>query len=87
MIVLKITKTINQTKKLWTGKKLLISNSLKRKAIEDISSKPFKLLHSELQRENVNTLTLSDTALIKRNIRNIRSTAHTNLPKTVIKMY
>jgi len=71
-------KTLNRQK---------ISNSLKRKAVEDISSKPSKLLHSELQRENVNTLTLSDTALIKRNIRNIRSTVHPNLPKTVIETH
>ena len=71
-------KTLNRQK---------LSNSLKRKAVEDISSKPFKLLHSELQRENVNTLTLSDTTLIKRNIRNIRSTIHHNLPKTVIETH
>jgi len=63
-----------------------ISNGLKRKAVEDISSKPSKLLHSELLRENVNTLTLSDT-VIKRNIRNIRSTVHPNLSKTVIETH
>jgi len=65
----------------------IISNSLKREAVEDISSKPSKLLHSKLQRENVDTLTLSDTALIKRNTRNIRSTVLINLPKTVIKTH
>jgi hypothetical protein len=49
-----------------------ISNGLKRKAVKDIISKPSKLLHSEIQKEDINTLTLSDTALIKRNIQNIR---------------
>jgi hypothetical protein len=42
-----------------------ISNSLKRKAVEDISSKPSKLLHCELQRENVNTLTCQIRLLLK----------------------
>ncbi|KAE9533276.1 hypothetical protein AGLY_009317, partial [Aphis glycines] len=41
------------------------SNSLKRKAITDVSERPSKLFHTQLKKENVPTLTLTDVTYIK----------------------
>lgn len=40
------------------------SNSLKRKAITDISERPSKLFHTQLKEENVPTLTITDITYI-----------------------
>lgn len=57
-----------------------ISNNLKRKAIEDISQRPSKLVHKELRKFDVATLTTSDINLIKRNVRNERAKLYPKLP-------
>jgi len=60
-----------------------ISNSLKRKAIEDISSKPLKLLHVEFKNKDVETITTSDVTLIKRNIRYARTSVQPKLQNCI----
>jgi len=64
-----------------------ISNSLKRKAIDDISSKPSKLLQVELKKNDVETIITSDVALIKRNIRYARTSVHPKLPKSLSELH
>jgi len=59
-----------------------LSNNLKRKAIEEISVLLSKLICRELKNSDINSLTLNDTSLIKRNIRNTRLSVHPNIPKT-----
>lgn len=66
-------KTINRQK---------LENSLKRKAIQDISSKPSKLVHEELKEGDVETLSSGDVELVKRVIRRARRSVHPNLPKS-----
>lgn len=60
-----------------------LSNNLKRKAVEEISVLPSKLICRELKISDINTLTLNDTSLIKRNIRNARLSIHPNIPKNI----
>lgn len=59
-----------------------LSNTLKRKAVEDITCKPAKLLHSELKNGDMDSLTNNDMDLIRRNIHYARSRAHGLLPKS-----
>lgn len=63
-------------------KRQMLSNSLKRKATEDIYAKPSKLLRSELQISDVSTLTNKDVKLIRQNICYSRSKVHPKLPKS-----
>lgn len=46
----------------------IMSNSLKRKALVDISCKPSKLIRSELKQGDIPTLTYNDLSLIRHNI-------------------
>uniref|UniRef100_A0A146MFT3 BESS domain-containing protein n=1 Tax=Lygus hesperus TaxID=30085 RepID=A0A146MFT3_LYGHE len=57
-----------------------MSNSLKRKAIDDICSRPSKIVQRELQSAEVTTLQLSDIENIKQNIRRERRKKFHNLP-------
>lgn len=59
-----------------------LSNSLKRKAIEDICTRPSKLVSKELGASDIPNLTERDFQLTCRNIRRARRSAHANLPKT-----
>jgi len=58
------------------------NSALKRKAILDISTKPAKLIHTEIRKSDLPLLTLSDVTIIKRNIRNSRNSIHPKLPKS-----
>lgn len=60
-----------------------LSNNLKRKAVEEISVFPSKLICREFKNSDINSLTLNDTSLIKRNIRNARLSVHPNIPKNI----
>ena len=57
------------------------SNSLKRKAIKDVSEWPSKLFHRQLKEENVSTITLTDVTYIKNNMHYARRTSYPQLPK------
>jgi len=54
---------------------------LKRKAIEDISCKPLKLIRSELKKGDVSALTTNDLSLIRHNVHRVRLFVHPPLPK------
>lgn len=59
------------------------SNSLKRKAISDVSERPSKLFHTQLKEENVPTLTLTDVTYIKNNMHYARRTSYPQLPNNI----
>lgn len=60
-----------------------ISNAVKRKAIDDISVRPSKILHNEFKNGDILTLTTNDVILIKQNIHYARSLFHPKLPKSI----
>lgn len=47
----------------------------------------FEVDHPHILNDYIPSNTMSDTALIKRNIRNIRSTIYRSLPKNVIETH
>ena len=59
-----------------------ISNCLKRKAIEDPSERPLKILQIELKKGDVNTLTADDLNLIRKNLNYARRSVF-YIPKTI----
>jgi len=65
----------------------ILSNSLKRKAIEDISCKPSKFIRSELKKADVSTLTTNDLSLIRHNVHRARSFVHPPLPKCIKELH
>ena len=60
-----------------------ISNAVKRKAVDDISARPSKILHNEFKNGDISTLTTNDVTLIKQNIHYARSLLHPKLPKSI----
>lgn len=52
-------------------------------AVRYIDILPSKLLCRELKTYDINGLTLRDTTLVKRNIRNDRLSVHPNVPKNI----
>lgn len=60
-----------------------LSGALKRKATEDISTRPSKLIHRALRDGDLDVLTSRDLSLIKRNIHNARSSVYPTLPKSM----
>jgi len=54
-----------------------MSNSLKKKALIDISCKPSKLIRLELKQGGILTLTNNDLSLIRHNIHRTRLSVHT----------
>lgn len=46
-----------------------------------------KIIHSELQNANIETLTSQDTKLIKRNLRNVRTSILPKLPSTLCELH
>jgi hypothetical protein len=60
-----------------------LSNSLKRKATEDICEKPSKLLHRELHSKHVDTLTVTNVNLIRKNIHNARKHILPQIPTSI----
>jgi len=49
-------------------------------------SEIFQVDHPHILNDNIPSNTMSDTAVIKKNIRNVRSTVHPDLPKNVIEI-
>ncbi|CAH1114822.1 unnamed protein product [Psylliodes chrysocephalus] len=59
-----------------------VSNSLKRKASEDLSEIPLKFIHRELRKGDVETLTNCDVKCIRNNIYHSRRSFLPKLPTT-----
>ncbi|KAE9521590.1 hypothetical protein AGLY_018020 [Aphis glycines] len=57
----------------------ILSNNLKRKALEQLSERPAKLFHDEMKKCNVSTLTSSDVTYIKNNMNHARNSIHPKL--------
>lgn len=64
-----------------------LSNSLKRKAFEDVFAKPSKLIRKELKHGDVINLTNNYLPLIRHNIHRARSTIHPSVPKSAIETH
>lgn len=60
-----------------------LNNTLKRKAVDDISSRPSKIIHSELRQHSSSQLTIQDVNLIRKNINHARLSIFPKLPKTI----
>jgi hypothetical protein len=60
-----------------------LNNSVKGKAIEDVCERPRKLIHKELQSQDLNTLTFKDIQNIRRNIHIARSSQLPPLPTNI----
>jgi hypothetical protein len=61
----------------------ILNNSLKRKAMEDFSKRPRKLIHKELQSQYVDTLTYKDIRNISMNMHKARSSKLLPLPTNI----
>jgi hypothetical protein len=61
----------------------ILNNSVKRKAMEDFSETPRKLIHKELQSQYVDTLTYKEITNISRNIHKARSSQPLPLPTDI----
>jgi len=61
-----------------------MSNVLKRKAIDNVSDRPCKLIHNELRKEDVETLTFYDVSRIRDNVYQARSHF---LPKSILDVH
>ncbi|CAH1115248.1 unnamed protein product [Psylliodes chrysocephalus] len=59
-----------------------VSNSLKRKASEDLSERPLKFIHRELRKGDGETLTNCDVTCIRNNIYHSRRSFLPKLPTT-----
>lgn len=59
-----------------------ISNTLKRKAIEDMSIRSSKLICQELRNDNSESLSVHDLKRIRQNISHAKTSHSQNLPKT-----
>jgi len=59
-----------------------ISNSAKRKGLEDICQRPSKILHRKLKNYDLN-LTHNDCNLIRKNIYNARKAIQPKIPKNI----
>lgn len=71
----------SESLQIFNRKKL--SNDLKRKAMDDISEKPSHLINTELQINHVDTLTVGDTSLIRKNVYNARKAILPNIPSSI----
>lgn len=58
----------------------IVSNSLKQKAVEDICTRPAKLIASKLREGDVSTLTTTDIAFIRHNMHRAHLVKHPKLP-------
>lgn len=60
-----------------------LSNSVKRKAIEDICERPAKILHQQLRTCDVDTITVTDVNLIRKCMYNGRRSVIPKIPQNV----
>ncbi|XP_050503874.1 uncharacterized protein LOC126882824 [Diabrotica virgifera virgifera] len=61
----------------------MLSNSLKRKAVEDVGERPIKILQKELRNGDISTLTTKDVALVRKNMYNARRSLLPKLSKSM----
>jgi hypothetical protein len=61
----------------------ILNNSVKRKAMEDLCERPRKLIHKDLQSQDLNILTCKDIQSIRRNIHKARSSQLPPLPTNI----
>lgn len=64
-----------------------MSNCLKRKAVDDPSDRPSKILHKELKKGDINTLTIDDVRKIRNNMNYARRKAFPKLPDTIYSLH
>lgn len=64
-----------------------MSNSLKRKALVDISCKPSKLIRSESKQSDIPTLTNNNLSLIRHNIHRPHLSVHPPLPSCIEELH
>jgi len=64
-----------------------LNSNLKRKAVDDIFTRPSKIIHSELKNADVESLTTQDVKLIKRNLHNARASILPKLPATILELH
>ena len=65
----------------------VVSNTLKRKAIDDICEKPSKIINRELLTHDVDTLTTYDLQLIRKNMHYARTSILPKLPKNLEELH
>jgi len=61
----------------------MLSNSVKRKAQDDISTRPSKLIRSELKNNDIPSINTNDLKLIRNNIHHARKVLYPKLPKSM----
>lgn len=64
----------------------ILSNSIKRKAVEDICERPMKIIHSELKKQNcatTDTVTSTDVIRFRKNLYAARRTVLPRVPKSL----
>jgi len=64
-----------------------LSNSVKRKAVEQLCERPSKIIHSEITPDDLNILDSKDINLIRKNIHTARMSKYPILPKTLLEFY
>ena len=64
----------------------ILDNYIKRKAMEDLCERPRKLIHRELQTQDLDTLTYKDIRDISKNIHKARSLQLLFLPTDIQKL-
>jgi hypothetical protein len=64
-----------------------LNNKLKRKAVDDISKKPSKIINSELLKHDIDTLTTYDLQLTRKNIHYARSSTLLQLPTNLEELH
>lgn len=65
----------------------ILSNTLKRKATDDFNEKPMKLIHKELRKGDVESLTNKDIMYIRKNMYYSRRQVFPKLPKNVEELH
>lgn len=65
----------------------ILSNKLKKKACDDLLSRPSTLLHLELSKGDIETLTRTDVSLIRRNIEYSRLKLYPTLPTSLKELH
>jgi hypothetical protein len=58
-----------------------VSNSVKRKAVEQFSERPSKIIHSEMSSTALSVLDSNDITLIRKNIHTTRMNIYPKLPR------
>lgn len=70
-----------------TLQRQILSNRLKRKAVDELCERPAKILHTEITSEELNTLNGYDVSLIRKNIHHARSAILPPRPKSFAELH